>query len=160
MADPDRPAAHGWWKPALVAGLLIAASLLAGCASNQGETSDGAAAASCPDDLSSVPSHNATVVEMDGNVYKPQKTTVEPGETVVWVNREETEHTVTPDEDEDAWPGDPEGSGSSRDAWMEKGDEWRWCFEEPGTYSYHCIPHATRSESGYKGMIGTVTVER
>lgn len=144
----------------LLLGLLIGAALLAGCASDQGTSGTDAPAASCPDDLSSVPIHNATVVEMEDVVYKPENVTVSPGETIVWVNREEVEHTVTPDEDEDTWPGTEEGSGSSRDDWMGKGDQWRWCFEQTGTYSYHCIPHATRSGSGYQGMVGTVIVER
>lgn len=100
------------------------------------------------------------VVEMtDGLDFSPETITVTVGTTVKWVNVGSIPHTVTPDGDEDAWPGSPEGSGDATEEWLREGESWSYTFTETGTYSYHCIPHASEGSDGtMQGMVGTVIV--
>lgn len=91
---------------------------------------------------------NATTVYMDGNAFSPGEITVQVGATVTWTNLDAVEHTVTSD------------SGNElASPMLGKGESWSHTFTEPGTYRYHCIPHAGRDASGtYRGMVGVVHV--
>lgn len=97
------------------------------------------------------------VVEMKRVEFLPSNITVRAGTTVVWVNADPIQHTVTPD-DATAWGSD--GSGDAFDQWIDPEGSWAFAFAKPGTYTYHCIPHATADGPGgsYRGMVGTVVV--
>ncbi|MFW6150969.1 MAG: plastocyanin/azurin family copper-binding protein [Chloroflexota bacterium] len=69
--------------------------------------------------------------------YQPAEVTIEPGETVTWVNEDATTHTVT---------GGVLDSGD-----IGAGENYSHTFEEPGTYDYTCEYHPS--------MQGTVEVE-
>jgi len=99
----------------------------------------------------------------DQNEFVPERVTIAAGESVVWFNNGDREHTVTAYEDEipedaeffDA--GDHESEQAARDdsgtGLLRKGDTYSYTFEVPGVYEYFCIPHE-RSE-----MVGTIVVE-
>lgn len=83
--------------------------------------------------------------------FEPQNLTVEVGRTVVWKNTGATVHTVTADVEGMA----PLDSGDVR-----PGHTYTFTFLEPGTYPYHCRPHAGKGEDGrYAGMVGAIIVE-
>ncbi|MBW3591173.1 MAG: cupredoxin domain-containing protein [Actinobacteria bacterium] len=70
---------------------------------------------------------------------------VSAGDTVIWVNEEEsTPHTVTAGSEDD-----PSGKFDSGN--LDSGDTFEFTFEEPGTYEYYCDIHPG-------SMSGTVTV--
>ena len=69
--------------------------------------------------------------------FQPQDITVKAGDTVTWVNEDNTVHTV-------------EGSGMDSGN-MSKGVEFKYTFDKAGTYDYICGPHPY--------MTGTVIVE-
>lgn len=90
---------------------------------------------------------NATVVKMENYVYDPEVLHVEPGTTVTWVNEDSVYHTVT-------WDDGTVDSGR-----IEAGGSWSHTFTEPGTFLYHCTPHASQDEDGtWQGMTGKVVV--
>lgn len=100
---------------------------------------------------------DGTTVAMQDLEFEPQTLHVEVNTTVTWVNRDGVEHTVTPD---DAGRWGTNGSGSDQEDWMESGETWSHTFSEPGTYTYHCIPHSSQDDDGtWQGMVGTVVVE-
>ncbi|HTH15104.1 MAG TPA: plastocyanin/azurin family copper-binding protein [Magnetospirillum sp.] len=79
-------------------------------------------------------------VVIDTYRFQPQAVTVKPGTVVEWVNQEKrTSHSVLLD-------GHPE---SDR---LFPGETFRWRFDTPGVYPYHCGPHPE--------MTGTVEVTR
>lgn len=90
---------------------------------------------------------NVTVVDMADFAFEPKEIHVEAGTTVKWVNRDSTYHTVTADD------------GSFDSGEIAAGESWTYTFEEPGTYPYHCVPHAYEDDGTWKGMVGTVVVE-
>jgi plastocyanin len=65
--------------------------------------------------------------------YQPGEIRVRRGQTVVWVNRDPTEHTVNADDG--SWQSEllPEGASFARR------------FDQPGRYPYHCSPHPQMS---------------
>ena len=71
--------------------------------------------------------------------FEPGEIRVRPGQTVVWLNRDPTEHTVDADD------------GSWRSGVMAEGAGFARRFETPGRYPYHCSPHPQ--------MSGVVVVE-
>ncbi|WP_254767558.1 cupredoxin domain-containing protein [Salinilacihabitans rarus] len=104
-------------------------------------------------------------VGMNRNSFLPDRYEVRVGETVVWKNTSEADHTITAYED--AIPdgaayfatGGFEDEQSAREAWHgERGgrlgtrETFEHTFEIPGTYNYACIPH----EIG--GMTGQIVV--
>lgn len=130
----------------LLASLLVTAAALAGCSSNEDTQTN-----SSGGDVQEGP----LTIEMIENQFAPKDVRIRAGTTVTWVNKDDMGHTVTPD-DAAQW-GTP-GSGDAPEDWMNKDDTWSWTFSKPGTYKYHCFPHATKAGSGYLGMIGTITV--
>lgn len=76
--------------------------------------------------------------------YSPASLTVPVGTTVVWVNDERSEHTVTA-EDNDF---------DSRD--QPFGESFSYTFSKPGIFHYYCRFHG---DVGGVGMSGTITVE-
>ena len=82
--------------------------------------------------------------------FKPKRLTIEPGDTVTWVNEAAEEHNIVSYPD-----GFPEGAGPLSSPYMRKKDErWSFTFSVKGSYGYHCIPHTPL------GMRGLVAVSR
>jgi plastocyanin len=125
--------------------LAIALALaLAGCTSAP-EAQRSPAAAVQP------PAHTpaSASVAMKDFEFQPATLTVEVGATVTWTNLDEVAHTVTSDDS-----GGPLDSGL-----FDQGKSFSFMFHEPGTYRYHCVPHAGKDASGsYTGMVGTIIV--
>lgn len=61
--------------------------------------------------------------------FNPRELKVKKGDTVVWVNADERDHTVTADDKSF-------NSGNLGD-----GESFRQKFEKPGRYKYHCEYH-------------------
>lgn len=88
------------------------------------------------------------VVQMRNYQYATPEVRVSAGTTVMWMNRDSVEHTVTADD------------GSFDSGMLPAGKSWTMTFDTPGTYTYHCAPHAAQDSSGtWKGMTGTIIVE-
>jgi plastocyanin len=82
-----------------------------------------------------------------GNRFEPTNVTIQAGQTVAWVwPQGAIGHNVAPDAAEPA-PSGPVANGPRT---------YRYTFNTPGTYSYHCTAHGA---PGGAGMSGTVTVE-
>ncbi len=101
----------------------------------------------------SPPSSAATgpgAVEMRASQFQPSTLTIKVGESVTWINRDSYAHTVTSD-----------AGGSPLDSpTLGPKESWTYTFSDPGTYAYHCTPHAYRDGSGeYRGMTGRIIVE-
>ncbi len=75
--------------------------------------------------------------------FQPQNLTIKAGSKVVWKNAESgaTYHSVV---------SDSEGLFQSPDFFPD--ESWSFVFQQPGSYPYHCGPHATK-------MQGLITVE-
>jgi plastocyanin len=84
----------------------------------------------------------ANPVGVPDSLYKPETVTVRVGQTVSWLDQDDMEHTVTPDQNYAGWNG-----GSSI---MRHGQTYTATFTRPGVYNYHCMVHP--------GMFGTVIV--
>ena len=82
---------------------------------------------------------SGTDVTIADFAFDPGDLTVSVGDTVTWTNDDDTEHTVT--SDDDAFDsGDIAG-----------GDTFEQTFDEAGEFAYHCSIHSQ--------MSGTLTVE-
>lgn len=78
-------------------------------------------------------------IEMGDDVFRPALVTVPAGTKVTWLNKGSKAHTVV-----------------SNDKLFDSGlvnidGEFSYTFTAPGTYSYHCAPHAK--------MIGQIVVK-
>jgi len=85
-------------------------------------------------------------VWMEGMTFNPGNRTIDAGTTITWINNSNEVHTVTSGEN-----GQHDGEFDSGN--ISPGEEFTHTFEEPGEYSYFCVPHVNQ------GMIGTITVE-
>ncbi|MDH5659211.1 MAG: plastocyanin/azurin family copper-binding protein [Nitrosopumilus sp.] len=88
------------------------------------------------------------VIEGNEN-YVPNKPTItlELDNRVVWTNKDDTAHTVTPDHrHEDGYSGEFGSPGV-----LKPGDTYEFLFTEPQEVPYHCQPHPW--------MTGKITVE-
>ena len=61
--------------------------------------------------------------------FAPREIKVKKGDTVVWTNSDERDHTVTADD------------GSFDSGNLRNGKTFRQKFEKPGKYKYHCEYH-------------------
>jgi plastocyanin len=80
------------------------------------------------------------VVEIDGMQYSPSRVTITAGETVVWRNVDQRDHTVRCEQ------------GSFDSGTIRPGETFQHRFTRAGTYPYCCGFHPR--------MKGTVIVER
>jgi FtsP/CotA-like multicopper oxidase with cupredoxin domain len=106
-------------------------------------------------DWSDLPVHQgaATVRIVDFGFEAPV-IRVTAGTTVTWINETRASHSVT-----HGFPGslpadrlfDSSGQGTGRVRLLRSGESWSYTFDQPGTYSYYCLPHTW--------MTGTVVVE-
>lgn len=96
-------------------------------------------------------------VTIEGIAFEPGELTVSVGDTVVWTNQDDVDHTVTSGEAGDQGvPGVDEGTpakpdGFFDDALARAGSTSSFTFDEAGTYPYFCRVHAS--------MKGVITVE-
>jgi plastocyanin len=81
----------------------------------------------------------AARVEMRQVAFAPREVRIHAGQTVQWVNRDPTVHTVTGDD------------GSWGSQLLAEGKTFSHRFDKPGRYAYHCLPHPM--------MTGVVVVE-
>lgn len=134
----------------------VAAVLVAALADEPTPTNDGGLV-STPVRAGAAPTATAPgAVVMKDLKFSPATLTVPVGATVTWTNEDPMGHTVTPT---DAILWGTQGSGSDPDDWLQQGGTWAHTFTKPGTYTYYCIPHASKSSDGsYRGMTGTIVV--
>ncbi len=85
-----------------------------------------------------------TTVHMDDNMFSPAQVSIEPGDTVKWVNDESVVHKIVIQE---------VSAGESND--LHLNENWSHTFDTNGTYKYRCIYHSSNFDSG---MAGTVIV--
>jgi plastocyanin len=85
-----------------------------------------------------VPVQAAWSVSIGDNFFDPADAAVEPGSTIMWINRGAVPHTVTADD------------GSFDSGILNPGDSFTVVFSGQGTLTYHCEIHP--------GMTGSVTV--
>jgi plastocyanin len=85
------------------------------------------------------------VSKQDGSfAFKPDTLTIKPGDTVTWQNDQDDTHNIMAEKL-------PAGAEDFESPMLEKkGDRWSYTFKTPGTYVYHCHPHA---ENNMRGMI-------
>ena len=103
---------------------LVAALALGGVAIAQSPAPSPASAPSAA--ASAMP---VVVVHIKNFAYVPDTVNVQPGQTVRWVEDDDTPHTVT-------------ASDKSFDSGnLNKKDAWTYAFNKPGTYAYICAYH-------------------
>jgi plastocyanin len=117
--------------------LLLALSLI-GCG-NSSNQSYGGGGTTQP----TTPQPAGNNVTLQNFAFNPQNITIAVGDSVTWINKDSTNHTVT---------GDKVGSGDDFDSGsFGNGAEFTHTFTQAGTYPYHCSIHTN--------MKGTVTVQ-
>ena len=88
--------------------------------------------------------------EMGLPVFEPDYLLIQPGDVVVWVNRDiDVLHNVVADP-----AGIPKGSLPFESPLVDTLGEWSHTFNQVGTYHYHCHPHSD------EGMVGKIVVGR
>jgi len=78
---------------------------------------------------STAPRSQVHVVEIQAFSFRPQRTAMAPGDTVVWINRDIVPHTITAEGG--TWPAHT----------LEEGQSWETLVEERGTFPYFCEFH-------------------
>ncbi|HEX8720737.1 MAG TPA: plastocyanin/azurin family copper-binding protein [Pyrinomonadaceae bacterium] len=141
---------------ALAAAFALSGLMLAGCGGrNEGETAGGpknanagqaqaggaraGAASNAAGGAAAATTAGSQQIEMGDDVFQPALVTVPAGTKVTWVNKGHKAHTVV-----------------SNDKLFDSGlvnvgAEFSHTFAAPGTYSYHCAPHAK--------MVGQIVVQ-
>lgn len=83
------------------------------------------------DDMSKV-----VLANIENFSFQPITRNIKVGMKVIWTNKDSVSHTVTSD------------SGSLLDSGLiAPGTTFSFIFTEPGTYSYHCVPHPSMKGS-------------
>lgn len=89
----------------------------------------------------------ATTVAIDikNTAFNPQHIKIKKGTTVTWTNQDVLRHNVV--------ASDASNSGGlpTENDLLDKGSTYAFTFNTPGTFDYHCTPHAS-------SMTGTVEV--
>lgn len=74
--------------------------------------------------------------------FDPAQLTVQPGDTVHFINAQDDTHDVM-------FEAVPEGAETAMSPMLEKeGQSWSYTFTKVGTYKYHCHPHAALGMRG------------
>ena len=139
-------------KVALASALALSGLTVAACSAPEGggaadgptpananRNSGGGAQAGAASGGAAQASAGPQQIEMGDDVFRPVLLTVNAGTKVTWVNKGSKAHTVV-----------------SNDKLFDSGlvnvgGEFSHTFDAPGTYSYHCAPHAK--------MIGQIVVK-
>ncbi len=77
------------------------------------------------------------------SIFNPAMVRVAVGTTVVWHFEGRNPHTVTAED------------GSFDSGYLNRGDQFKVTFDQPGRYPYYCIPHGA---PGSRGMAGVIVV--
>src|SRR4051812_24580233 len=80
-------------------------------------------------------------IEIKDKKYSPAKLTIKAGDTVVWTNRDDGDHTIVADD----------GSFGTKDDDLSPGESYKFTFKKKGKYKYHCKYHPREK--------GEITVE-
>lgn len=80
-------------------------------------------------------------VEMKDNVYIPAETTIQPGDTVSWLNKGRSPHNIT------------YGDNSKQSPAIEPGQSYAITFPSAATIYYYCSFHSAGSGKGMAGVI-------
>ena len=78
-------------------------------------------------------------IEVKDFMFTPTTLTVNAGDKVTWVNRDDEPHTVVSD------------TGMFRSSAMDPGESFSFKFDKPGTYHFTCSIHPR--------MVGTIVVK-
>ena len=78
-------------------------------------------------------------IEVKDFMFNPQTLTVNSGDKVTWVNKDDEPHTVVSD------------SGLFRSGAMDTNEGYSFKFDKPGTYHFTCSIHPR--------MVGTIVVK-
>ena len=81
-------------------------------------------------------------VDIEDFDFEPADVAIQPGDTVMWVNRGNTPHTVTSDD------------GLFDSEALNPGESFMFTFPEAGTFSYHCEIHPFMTGSVSVGAAG------
>jgi plastocyanin len=96
------------------------------------------------------------VTMADDNRFEPQHLTIRRGVVLTWKNSDNIPHTTTASPAlalDSSHVVLPPGADMWDSGLVDAGEDWSRRFDEPGEYTYFCIPHETA------GMIGRITVE-
>jgi plastocyanin len=78
----------------------------------------------------------ATTVNIQNFAFNPASITVPKGTTVIWVNQDTADHQIINDAQGSIGEGTLFTSNS-----LQKGAQYPFRFDTPGTYPYHCNIH-------------------
>ena len=79
--------------------------------------------------LFSAAAHAETTVTVQKFAFTPKEITVAPGTKVVWINKDETPHTVSANDK------------SFLSKALDTDDKYEYTFANPGDFSYFCTLH-------------------
>ncbi|MEA2736518.1 MAG: hypothetical protein QOE14_2969 [Humisphaera sp.] len=82
---------------------------------------------------------NIKKIEIKDRKYAPAKVTIKAGQTIVWTNRDDSDHAIVADD----------GSFASDD--LGSGESVKFTFKKKGKFKYHCKYHPREK--------GEITVE-
>ena len=68
-------------------------------------------------------------IEIKDRKYSSPKVTIKVGQTVVWTNRDDSDHTIIADD----------GSFASEE--LSRGESFKYTFKKKGKFKYHCKYH-------------------
>ena len=118
--------------------------------------------------VGSLPASATTkTVTIPARRFDPERVSIFVGDTVRWVNTDNTKHTVTAnssaiargesfDSSDNCGPG---GLGLFENC-LERGDTFTHTFTTPGTFTYHCKRHGSDSAFADCAMCGQVLVKQ
>ena len=81
-------------------------------------------------------------VDIEDFDFDPADVAIQPGDTIMWVNRGNTPHTVTSDD------------GQFDSEVLNPGESFMFTFPEAGTFNYHCEIHPFMTGSVSVGAAG------
>ena len=80
-------------------------------------------------------------IEIKDKKYSPAKITIKVGQTVMWTNRDDSDHTIIADD----------GSFGTGDNALSRGESYKFTFAKKGKFKFHCKYHPREK--------GEITVE-
>lgn len=81
-------------------------------------------------------------VGMENWTFNPAKITIKAGDSVLWVNDDDTTHKLV---FEDASLGGPTKDSPTK---LRQGKEFSFTFKKAGVYKYYCKPHKNQDMKG------------
>jgi plastocyanin len=112
-----------------------------------------------------LPAHAATkTVEIPARRFEPQRVTIFVGDTVRWINRDDTEHTVTANSSAVALGESFNSSnncpgGLLFDDCLDRNESFSHRFTNAGTFTYRCKLHGSDTSFANCAMCGQVIVK-